>query len=792
MLDKKIINKYPASGWSLAHPVGNGRLGASIYGAIYDERILINHEDLYDGTVKKDIPDVSYALKEVRKLMDEKKYQEAENYYLNLFKEKNYYANKGSYFPAFDLHLIYDTKQAFTNYERKLDLAHGVSSVSFKEDGIKSTRECFASFTDKYVFLHIMKEKPFSCSLSLEPHDQLDSIDFWGNNMKSVEKYESFQKDRYIYSSIESVHGLKFSGMIKVIDTDGSIESFSKDYKNLAEMSGNTILENSITINDATYLVVAVNVESKVISFEEHKAILDEIKDSIDVLKKRHEKAFSDVYNRTILDISDNDENLSNEQLFLNSYDGNIDLRLIQKMADFGRYLLVSSSFHCKWPANLQGIWNGDYTPVWSSAFFNNENIQMMYWQAFMGNLNETACPLFGLYEKFMDDYRENASKIYGCRGILIPLFMDNKSGKKDNLQPHVIYWTGSSAWISAIFFDYYLYTLDEKFLLERAYPFMKEAALFYEDFMVKENGKLKSYPSDSPENRPLGNFEGAGSISCSINSTMDFSLLKELLTNLLYANEKYNLHDEKESTWKELLQAIPPYEINSDGAIKEWLYDDFKDNYHHRHLSHIYCLFPGFEITKENNPKLFDAINMAVSKRLTIGLKEQTGWSFAHMANIYDRLGQGDKSLECLNNLVRFCTDENLYTHHNDWRNMGVTLKFLYCKKAPFQVDAIMGFVSGVYEMLLSTRLCEAKILPALPTKFKKGSIKGLKGRGNFTFDISWNETSCDVSVTSHSGLPLKLYINEKYSDKEFIELTFKPEEIKHLHFAKGEDYEK
>ena len=422
----------------------------------------------------------------------------------------------------------------------------------------------------------------------------------------------------------------------------------------------------------------------------------------------------------------------------------------------------------------------------------------MAYWQAYTGGLSDCVMPLFDLYDKFKHHYRENASKLFGCRGILLPLFMDNRSGRKDNLQPHVLYWTGSSAWISAIYYDYYRYTLDEKFLLERAYPFMKESALFYEDFMVyDENGKLKSYPSDSPENRPNGNYEGAGEISCSINSVMDFSLLKELLTNLLSVVDKLGLEEKSADTWRKMLNSIPEYEINEDGAMKEWLHPDFKDNYQHRHQSHIYALFPGFEINEQDNKRIYEAMKVAVEKRLCIGLKDQSGWSLAHMANIFARLGNGKKAKECLDLLVRFCTGQNLYTYHNDWRNMGVTLKYMHAGHAPFQIDANMGFTAAVYEMLMYSDETKIKLLPALPNEWANGEITNLKVRGGISVSIKWDEGSavatiyserdCEINVCAPVGYNLEggAYESSPYGDG-FILLKLKNGDTVSVNYVK------
>ena len=752
MKDKILYNAYPASKWADATPVGNGKLAAAVYGAVYDERILINHEVLYDSASNKDIPDVSFGLSELRKLMDEKRYSEANSYYTNLLTEKEYFAQKGQFYPAFDLHYLLGIDCAFTDYSRKLDIRTGVSEVKYKENGLQTVREVFVSQKNGFMIFRIEKEKPFVVTFALEQHDLTDMVDYNGNAVEKCQEFFSVSEEKYIYSKCKTKAGLEFSGIVSVVETDGTMFCNGKDKNKKIDMCGTLPLYNYIKISNATYVTVVLNVSPDSQSFEQLKDTLAIFEGKTYAnLKEEHSAAFSKVFDRVTLDLCDYDDGLSIEQLLLNAYNGKVDNQLIEKMADFGRYLLISSSYGCTLPANLQGVWNGDYSPAWACTFFNNENVEMMYWQALMGNLKETLLPLFDLYERFKDDYRMNAKNLYGCRGLLLPLFMDNQSGKKDNLQPHVLYWTGSSAWISAMYYDYYLFTGDVEFLLNRAYPFMKESALFYEDFfVVDENGKLKSYPSNSPENRACGSFEGAGELSVCINATMDFALLKELLTNLVNVSDRFGLNDSKVEKWKELLSRIPEYLINEDGALREWLHDDFKDNYHHRHQSHIYPLFPGLEVTEESDKALFDAIKTAVDKRLIVGIKEQTGWSFAHMANIFARLGNGNKTKECLDLILRFCTGENLFTYHNDWRNMGVTLKYMIAKHAPFQIDANMGFTSAVYEMLLYSNNKMLKFLPALPKEFTNGKITGIIARGGFTVDIEWQNNNVDVCIVS------------------------------------------
>ncbi len=258
---------------------------------------------------------------------------------------------------------------------------------------------------------------------------------------------------------------------------------------------------------------------------------------------------------------------------------------------------------------------------------------------------------------------------------------MTPDTGVMRDMQHHLIPWTEAAGWLASFYYDYYLFTGDKEFLKNRAVPFMKEVALFYEGFIVKdEHGKNMIFPSESPENQPADKVftdpvtGRRRSIRVQINATMAFAISKEVLNNLIRSCELLDIEKEGVERWKKLLADMPEYQINEDGAIREWMHPDFDDNYQHRHQSHIYPLFPGHEITEESSPELYEACRIAIEKRLTIGLSSQTGWSLAFMANVYARLGDGDMAVETLNILSRCCLGQNLFTYHNDWRRMGVT----------------------------------------------------------------------------------------------------------------------
>ncbi len=747
-----LKNAYPASRWNDATPTGSGIVGACVYGKLADERILLNHERFWFHGRSEVLPNVSDYLPELRKMMLDGHYRKAQSFLPDKIREQGYNAAVAAYMPGFDLRIITHTDNAFSDYERRLDMSSGEVTVAWKSGETSFRRKLFVSRADNNIaVLKIEADRAGSvnCRFSLEPHDLLDAYHYGGASFTVDNNYTASADGNFLTVMGRTADGFEFSAAARVYPQGGTLctRGDGIEVKNADSV---TLLTALIPDGDTAKALAAA----------------DSAEHDYDSLFERHVAVFGAEFLRSVLQLtpeSDNDREKSNEQLLLDAYGSHPSTALIERMYNFSRFLLLCSSVPGGLPAGLQGIWNGDYEPPWCAAFFYNENIELSYWQALPCNNAEAMLPLFDLLEKQLPDFRENARKLYGCRGIFVPLYADENSGIIRDLQPQVIYWTAGAGWLARHFYDYYLYTADLEFLKNRAVPFMKEAALFYEDFLITgDDGYLMSLPADSPENTANGSFYGAGETAICINPTMDFAVVKDLLTNLCDACEKLDTERDMLPIWQDMLNHIPPYKINGDGALCEWMHPDFSDNYQHRHQSHIYPAFPGTEIIKECSPQLYAAAKTAVEKRLVIGLKEQTGWSFSHMANIFGRMEDGKRALECLEHLLGSCTGTNLFTYINDWRDMGVSMQMIWGIKPPMQLDAALGYAGAVTEMLLFSTPELVRILPALPDKWKSGSFNHFRTRNGLDISVSWSRTDeiieIDFTADRDSDFTLKL----------------------------------
>jgi len=746
--------RQPATRWQDALPTGNGTVGAMMYGRICDEQILLNHEAIWHHKADPKTVDLSDLLGDLREMIETGRYEQA----VSFLHDQNIarggrWCRTDAYQPACDIRLRATTAGPFRRYRRGLDFTSAVAWTQWRDEGGTTRRELFVSRADDLVVLRIRRDgrRRVSCRLRLEPHDEGKNRSVGGFGAPADPPPCEFARAvDGAYSSVVGTFdtGASFGGVARVVATGGRVDAADGDLA-VTDAAEVLLLAKLFANAPAEATVAALRAE------------LETVEGDFDALLARHTAVHGELFSRMTLSLPASESPPSTEELLLEAYDGDVPTALVRTMFEYGRHLLICSGREGGWPANLQGVWNGDYAPAWSSDYHNDENIQMNYWQALPGNLPEVALPVFDYYERHMADYRDNARRIYGCRGILLPIAQT--TGGTMYPGPWCL-WTAAAGWIGQLFYDYYLFTGDEQFLAQRAVPWLQETASFYEDFLIAgADGKLLFNPSMSPENRPA--VKGAS--LATINATMDVAICREVLGNLCDACEKLSIEPEGVARWRAMLAKLPDYDTNEDGAMREWLHPKFPDNYRHRHQSHIYPVFPGFSVTAETDPAVYHACRVAIEKRLVIGLTSQSGWSMAHMANVYARLGDGNRALECIELLTRGSTGPNLLTYHNDWRSMGLTLGG-WGGAPPFQIDANFGLTAAVLEMLIFSAPGMLKLLPALPDRWPTGAAGTLACRGGLRVDLQWDLPAGRLTATVSSARAQRLTLKFPAAPKE------------------------
>ncbi len=757
-MKNKLTMRYPSAWhgemWREGAPFGNGVIGGMVYGGVFKEIILINHAFLWRGGKNMELPDVSHTLPEIRRLLDEKKVREADTVLTDALQSAGYAGDFVTPNPLADIAIETPSKKPFTHYRREIDLEQALVTVSWKEGEAVYRRETFVSRANNRIFTR------YRCTggvidtrIAVQLHDPetMAGTVIPGQENFSTGDYSCFAA----YN--DSIYRPGDFGIVCRVFTDG-------EKKNDGAY---------LCVKNATEVLLAAEVfieTDRKRGFAEAQKKLDRTFDFEEELRQ-HAKLHRELFCAVDFSIADPAQNTSNEELLLEAFEESSPNELIEKLYAYGRYLfLCSTDAEGTLPCHLIGLFNGTYQCFWAFNMYN-VNFEMIYWQALTGNLPSFLRLALDYTEAMLPQLRENARKIFGCRGILINSVNAPDSGLYKCLARHIVNWTGGAAWFSQHFYDYYRFTQDLEYLKQHAMPFMYEAALFYEDFAVENaDGYYDLYPSVSPENSAANVLQNAGvdGVETSKNAAMEFALLKELLTNLLEANRLTGLYEEKVDTWKAMLAKVRPYMINTDGAVKEWSDLYYEDNYCHRHHSHIYPVFPGCEVDK-NHP-LYPAFEKAEDLRLQFGLSDQSSWSMVFMAGIAARMGRSEVALTVLDTLGRTCLMNNFLTVHNDWRRMGPVACADF-RIAPFQIDGNIGIPGVINEMLLQSQQSTNEesrlvLLPALPEKWRKngGHICGLLARGNILCDIHWNENRGHVILHSDREKYVKLSLGEEY----------------------------
>ena len=730
-----LYYKKHAKSWTEALPLGNGSIGAMVYGKAQTETVSLNYDQLWTGYPRTYQNMCSYDsfVKAREMVMDGKLYEAQE------LLEKNFEGyNSEAYMPFGDI-VINCHKGFVKNYSRRLDLSTAVHTVEYVKSDVKYTRTSFVSNPDKALVMKIESDKAGEVDFTLKISSPLKNNVFTDGNTLildgicpsvSPSNSEVLPKEEYIqYPDDESKKGISFRGAVRVL-ADGAV-----NYKN-----------DSVTVSEATSAYIYFTCESSFNGFDKHPNLEGkEYKDAcLAILDAVVEKKYNDVlmahiadyktyYDRVCLDLgTNNKENVSTDKRLAQFHSNKKDMGLYALLFNFGRYLTIAGSREGTQAMNLQGIWNHRVTPPWSSNYTVNINTEMNYFPTLMVDMPEMHLPLIEFVKEMSVTGEKTAKEIYNARGFTGHHNIDiwrMTTPVQGNSQWS--FWPMSSGWLCRHLYEHYEYTLDLDYLRNTAYPVMKKAAEFYLDMLIPDaNGKLIIAPSTSPEN----SFKyGKEECSVSQTSTMSLSIIKELFGNCLKASailgETCSVIDEI----NEKLPEILPFMVGAKGDLLEWYKDEEWTEPHHRHISHLYALHPARLINHEDTPDLIEACRKTLEYRGDAG----TGWSLGWKINFWARMWDGNHAMKLID--MQLHPVDNKY--FINYKGGGGTYPNMFDAHPPFQIDGNFGAVSGIAEMLMQSTENTIYLLPALPDKWLEGSIKGLRAKGNIKVDISWKD---------------------------------------------------
>jgi alpha-L-fucosidase 2 len=734
-LKRGFVSWQPAQTWEHALISGNGTMGALVMGQPHEETIILSQADLYLPLNEPKQPlNQASRLAEIRKLLLEGKAEAAAAIPMDQRKKDGFNIGRDPFIPAFDLHVSQEPAN-ISKYQRSVNFETGEAIVSWTDDLGSFDRKLFVSRADSIIVLSITGTGKINTTLDFDKRPvQWDQWNFVKSGVAEMagtaeEGFLTFQckfKNQF-------ERGLQgYEGLGRLILKGGK-----------SELQGNKI---KISNADEVMLLIQINPSKdwKHSAIPAMKAKLNSINAPYETLNDRHAGIHGKLFNRSKLSLNGTaaDRHLNTEELLLKAKT-EVPAALIEKVYDAGRYNIISAMGSN--PPNLQGIWSGTWTAPWSGDFTHDGNLPAAVSSVHSSNMPELADAYFHYFEEKMPTYRENAKRLFGTNGIHIPAHSSNNGLDTDFSETWCLtYWTGAAGWVADFFYDHFQYTQNREFLQSRAYPIMKEAAQFYEEFLtVGADGKYVFNPSYSPENNPANSKSQAV-----INATMDVMIASQLLNNCIAAANTLGIDAQKVKMWNEMLRKMPEYQVAKDGTFREWLWPGAEENMSHRHVSQLYSLYNKADSAIVGDEKLLAAVNKTIDGKLAFRKAEgggemafglvQIGLSAAHI-----------REAEKAKAAVDYLASKYWSTALGSFHNVGDL----------FNTDISGGLPAVILEMLVYSEQDQISLLPALPKDWNKGKLEGALLRGNVTLKkLEWDSKQIRLTLNAKTKRTTRL----------------------------------
>lgn len=765
----------PATFFEESFVLGNGNLGAIVYGGVKEDKISLNDITLWTGEPEKDVytPDAWKAISKIRGFLDQENYKDANE--AQKACQGHYSEN---YQPLGELTITNLSKNAdaeTAGYQRVLDISNATSHISYTQDGVRYERDYFVSAPDSAIIIRLKADKKGALNLRLSLNCQLPGVIKTDDNQTlsnegfaaylSYPTYYGEKNQKFFYDPDRGIH---FKTVLKAIPADGQVQGSQNgrglEVKDCTEVL--LVVSNVTSFNGAHKDPVKEGRNYRELVAKRIKAAAGK---SYDQLLKAHIADYQTYFNRVSLDLGATAPEIAalptSEQLKLYTDEKQKNPDLEELYFQYGRYLLISSSRTPNVPANLQGLWNESMLPPWSSNYTSNINLEENYWAAETTNLPEMHASMLGFVQKLPVSGEQTAKSFYAvdkgwCLGQNTDIWaITNPVGDKVG-DPSWANWTMGGAWVATHLWEHYSFTLDKAFL-QQAYPALKGAADFCLNWFIEKNGELITSPCTSPENMyktPDGFSSGT-----LYGGTADLAMARECLLDTKKAAQALGIDADYIKQIDKALAKMHPYKIGKKGNLQEWYYDWEDLDPQHRHQSHLFGLYPGHQILdnalSKNNPSVA-ALLKACAKTLEIKGDNTTGWSTGWRVNLFARLKDSKNAYGIYRRLLKLVTPDNY--KGPDARRGGGTYPNLLDAHSPFQIDGNFGGCAGVAEMLMQSSMTEIRLLPALPKEWSNGTFSGLCARGGFVVDLTWkNGKVTALKVTARTTGSTTILVN-------------------------------